>query len=137
MLSYGDELRDRVTRLLADVGPLNTVCGLGYAESDPELLATNFEALRDSDWRFVDLHDPKQLARHLNATVLVVAADLASVPAPLLRLVEAVVDRRPRVELDPPVTRATQSVVVVLNGASAPEQLTPALHRIPYWEFIP
>jgi hypothetical protein len=145
-LTHPSELHDRLATLLEDVAPLCTVSGLGVEERDPVMLSKNLENLRDVAWSVVDLRSrpPEDAVRALRfawgAPVLVPVVRAEAPPQAVLRLVDAMVDRRPEVELEPlkPERRtAAQSVVVVVVGADDLAQVPPALREIPYWDFVP
>ncbi|MCB9648956.1 MAG: hypothetical protein H6730_20500 [Deltaproteobacteria bacterium] len=145
-LTYPQELHDRLATLLEDVGPLHTVSGLGVEERDPVMLSKNLDALRDDAWSVVDLRTrgPEDAVRALRfawrAPVLVPVVRAEEPPQAVLRLVDAMVDRRADVELEPlkPEGRTKgQSVVVVVVGASEMARVPAALREIAYWDFVP
>jgi hypothetical protein len=146
VLSYTEELRDRVERLLEDVGPLHTVSALGFSDARPERVSACLGAVgSDRRWRFVDLRDrskddaQKQLAGALNAEVLVVVTRCDRVPEPLRGVVSAFVDKSKALDLgtgDAVPRRSGQSLVLVCEGCNEIAGAARELVRVPYWEFI-
>lgn len=146
-LSHKEELRDRVERLLADVGPLATVSALGFAETSKGRVDECVAAVRDEKrWQLVDLRalDGKDAIKPLKAAgksgVVVVLTRPDATPQPLLSWVRARVDKQAQVDLGDFAAMALpeeQSLVVLCEGCSDLSSVSRELRRIPYWEFIP
>lgn len=148
MLSYEAELRDHVRRLFDDVGPLHTVSLLGFTEEDHQIVEVCLEVLSMAPltWSYLDLRGAtaevaKDAVRaHLGDAALVVATTQGEVPQAVLSLVRATIDRSPTLELGDLIQeqrRGDQSIVLVVHGVSAHEELSPELQRIPYEDLIP
>jgi hypothetical protein len=143
LLSYTEELRDRIAGLLADVGPLHTVSAVGFAESRADRVAASLGAVSsDQRWRFVDMRaggDAKELAAALAGDVVVVATKCNQVPSALRGVVHAFVDARDALDLGdgaPKARRPSQSLILVCEGCTEIGAAARELTRVPYWEFI-
>ncbi len=143
MLSFADELKDRVVRLLDDVEALHLVAAVGFLADDPELYAQNRSELARGPWRYLELTDDEAAARGLleegwNEPRLVILSPDKR-PRALLELVRAFVDRRDQVDLGDFVKRTrsrAQSLVLLVNGAPQSERIPPELRHVPCWEFV-
>lgn len=147
MIAYEAQLSDRVRGLIEDVGPLGTVSLLGFVESDKRKADAALQRLaKIREWCFLDLRaapvetSKRVLEENLKAPLMVVATRHDFVALPILKLVRAMVDKEPRVELGDYVAHERprgQSMVLVVDGAAAHESLPSELKRVPYEEYLP
>lgn len=147
MLSHDAELRAHADRLLDQVGPLHTICLLGFTEGDQDRVEANVRnlAVGQDPWTFLDLRDVAQepareaLRAHAEDPVLLIVARHDRLSRPIINLVRAAVDRSPRFELGdlvPVERRRDQSVLLVLEEPEDRALLSSELRRIPYKDLI-
>jgi len=147
MLTSPTALRDELTGMARDVGVLHTVGMVGFKDGDPRRVADNLAAVTSEDrWLVIDGRtvDADEMARQIvaarDASELVILVDAsAPVRRPLAALIKAILDRRTVVDLtrSMQLQRApSQSVYIIVVGASTIEQVPELLRQIPICLFV-
>ena len=150
-LSHPQELRQRLERLVTDVGDLQTASGIGFSHSDAAMVRASVDHLeKNLALRVVDVRQGTQAdkADRLEAALRQEDASVVLLTSPVdavgivASVVGAYVDQEPgRRIVDVDGARAipclAHNLVVVCDGCDDGPSLPAALARISYWEFVP
>ncbi|HWN99746.1 MAG TPA: hypothetical protein VNS63_10795 [Blastocatellia bacterium] len=143
-LQRSDLLKDGITRLLEDVGPLNTISGVGFLEADRAKVEDSLARVRAvEDWTYVDLRGcsstecSSRLDAAWNASVMVLAIRPPEIPVPISLLIRGVVDRKTSIDLGdgrPRHRTPNQSIVILTDGFNRFANAAVDLERISIWQ---